>query len=156
MSSPTYENVSGRIGDSGRTDESAGLARQGTTGWVGWGVFASVMMIIGGSLNIFYGFVAAVNDDWVVWTNRSAVYLDISTWGWVHMVVGALVVIAGFGVLTGNLLARLVGVLMAAVSLVGNFFFIPAYPFWSLTLIVVDALVIWALTVHGAELRERY
>jgi hypothetical protein len=153
MTSPTYENVSGRVGDLGQPGDTLATSAR-TTGWVGWGIFASVMMIIGGTLDIFNGFIAVVNDDWVVWSNRSAVYLDISTWGWVHIVVGALVVIAGFGVLTGNLLARLVGVLMAAVSLVGNFLFMPAYPLWAITLIVIDALVIWALTAHGAELRE--
>jgi len=126
-----------------------------TTGWVGWGIFAATMMIIGGSLNAFYGLIAAVNDDWTVWTNRGSVYLDLSQWGWVHMVVGGLVVIAGLGVLTGNILARTVGVLIAGVSMLTNFFFMPAYPLWAITVIVIDALVIWALTAHGRELRER-
>jgi hypothetical protein len=153
MSSPTYENVAGGSYEKMGTAKAT-TYEQATTGWVGWGIFASVMMIISGGLNIFYGIVAAVNDDWVVWTNRSAVYLDISTWGWIHIGIGALVVIAGFGVLTGNLLARLVGVLMASVSLVSNFLFLPAYPLWALTIIVIDALVIWALTAHGGELRQ--
>jgi hypothetical protein len=124
-----------------------------TTGWVGWSVFAATMMIIGGSLNAFYGLVAAVNDDWVVWTNRGDVYLDLSAWGWVHMIVGVLVVIAGFGVLSGNILARIVGVVLAGLSLLANFFFIPVYPLWALIVITIDALVIWALTAHGGELR---
>jgi hypothetical protein len=153
MTSPTYENVSGRVGDLGQPGDTLATPAH-ATGWVGWGIFASVMMIIGGTLSIFNGFIAAVNDDWVVWTNRSAVYLDLTTWGWIHIVIGALVVIAGFGVLTGNLLARLVGVLIAAVSMVSNFLFMPAYPLWAITLIVIDALVIWALTAHGGELRE--
>ena len=124
-----------------------------TTGWIGWGVFAATMMIIGGSLNALYGLVAAVNDDWVVWTNRSTVYLDLSTWGWVHIVVGLLVAVAGFGVLSGNIVARTVAVLIAGISMLSNFFFIPVYPLWALTVITVDALVIWALTAHGRELR---
>jgi uncharacterized membrane protein len=81
------------------------------TGWVGWSIFAATMMIIGGGLNALYGLVAVVNDDWVVWTNRNAAYLDLSAWGWVHIVVGVLVVLAGFGVLSGNVLARTVGVI---------------------------------------------
>ena len=149
MSSPTYENVSGRsYGD------VASSAAERTTGWVGWGMFAAVMMIIGGTLNAFYGLVAAVNDDWVVWSNRGSMYFDLTTWGWVHMVLGVIVIIAGFGVLSGNVLARAVGVLIAAISLATNFLFIPAYPFWALTVIVIDALVIWALTVHGSEMRQ--
>lgn len=124
-----------------------------TTGWVGWSIFAATMMIIGGGLNAFYGLVAVVNDDWVVWTNRADVYLDLSAWGWVHMIVGVLVVMAGFGVMSGNILARTVGVVLAGFSMLTNFFFIPVYPLWALIVITLDALVIWALTAHGRELR---
>jgi hypothetical protein len=73
-----------------------------TTGWVGWIFFASVMMIIGGALNAFHGLVAIVNDDWVVWGNSADLYLDLTEWGWVHLIVGALVVLAGFGLLTAT------------------------------------------------------
>jgi len=124
-----------------------------TTGWVDWGIFAALMMILGGVVNAIYGFVAAVNDDWVVWTNRDSVYLDLSTWGWVQMVVGGLVILAGFGVLSGNVVARTVGVVLAGVSMLSNFFFVPVYPLWALTVITIDVLVIWALTAHGRELR---
>jgi hypothetical protein len=125
-----------------------------TTGWVGWNIFAAMMMIIGGSLNAIYGIVAVVNDDWTVWTNRTTVYLDLTTWGWVHIVVGAVVVLAGFGVISGNVIARAIGVILAALSLIANFLFIPVYPLWSLTVITIDVLVIWALTAHGRELRN--
>jgi hypothetical protein len=124
------------------------------TGWTGWITFAGVMMVIGGELNLFYGIVAAVNDDWVVWTNRGSVLLDVSEWGWVHIILGAIVLLAGIGVFSGNILARTVGVIVAAVSLIVNFFFIPAYPLWALTVIVIDTLVIWALTAHGREMRS--
>lgn len=124
------------------------------TGWTGWVAFAGIMMIIGGLLNAFYGFVAIVNDQWVVWTNRADIYLDVSQWGWVHLIVGLVVVACGFGVFTGNVLARMIGVVIAALSLIVNFFYIPAYPFWTLTVMVIDALVIWALTVHGGEMRD--
>lgn len=127
---------------------------QGPTGWTGWIGFAGVMMIIGGLLNAFYGLVAVVNDEWVVWTNRSAMYLDMTQWGWVHIILGLVIVLAGFGVFTGNVLARTLGVVIAAISLMANFFFIPAYPIWAITVIVIDLLVIWALTVHGHEMRQ--
>ena len=76
------------------------------TGWTGWITFAGVMLIIGGSLGLIFGIIAAVNDKWVVFTNRGQVSLDLSTWGWVHIIVGAIVVLAGFGVFTGNILAE--------------------------------------------------
>jgi len=126
-----------------------------TTGWIGWGIFAATIMIIAGILNAIYGLVAVVNDDWVVWTNRSTVYLDLTTWGWVHIVAGGLVTLAGFGVLSGNVLARAVGVILAGLSLIANFLFLPVYPLWSLVVITLDVLVIWALTAHGRELRNR-
>jgi hypothetical protein len=116
-------------------------------------MFAAVMMVIGGTLNAIYGLVAIVNDEWVVWTNRGDVYLDISQWGWVHLILGLVVVAAGFGVLTGNVLARVVGVVVAGLSIIVNFAFLPAYPLWALVVITIDALVIWALTAHGAEMR---
>ena len=124
-----------------------------TTGWTGWIAFAGVMMMIGGLLNAFYGLIAVINDEWVVWGNRTAVYLDISQWGWVHIIVGLVVTLCGFGVFSGNVLARSVGVLIASLSLIVNFFFVPAYPLWAMTVIVIDALVIWALIVHGREMR---
>ena len=132
-------------------DQPAG--QNEVTGWTGWIYFAGVMMMIGGGLNLFYGIVAAVNDEWVVFTNRANVFLDISQWGWLHIVLGAIVLLAGIGVFSGNILARTVGVIVAAISLIANFFFIPVYPLWALIVIVIDTLVIWALTAHGHEMR---
>jgi hypothetical protein len=127
---------------------------QERTGWTGWIVFAGVMMVIGGTLAFVHGLVAAVNDEWVVWGARGALFLDLSTWGWINMIVGIIVFLAGLGVFTGNVLARLVGVIVASISLIANFLWLPAYPIWAIIVITVDALVIWALTAHGGEMRE--
>jgi hypothetical protein len=124
------------------------------TGWTGWITFAGVMLIIGGSLGLIFGLIAAVNDNWVVFANRGAVSLDLSTWGWVHVIVGAIVLLAGFGVFTGNILARIVGVAVAVVSLIANFLWLPVYPVWAIIIITIDVLVIWALTAHGGEMRN--
>ena len=124
------------------------------TGWTGWMYFAGTMLLIGGTLSIIYGLVALLNDQWVVFGNRGSVYLDLTAWGWVHLIIGALIVLSGFGVFTGNVLARTVGVIVAAVSMIANFLWLPVYPFWAIIIIVIDALVIWALMVHGGELRS--
>ena len=124
------------------------------SGWSGWITFAGVMLIIGGSLGLIFGIIAAVNDNWVVFTNRGQVSLDLSTWGWVHIIVGAIVVLAGFGVFTGNILARIVGVAVAVVSLIANFLWLPVYPVWAIIILTIDVLVIWALTAHGGEMRN--
>ena len=124
------------------------------TGWTGWITFAGVMLIMGGSLGLIFGIIAAVNDNWVVFTSRGHVSLDLSTWGWVHAIVGAIGLRAGFGVFTGNILARIVGVAVAVVSLIANFLWLPVYPVWAIIIITIDVLVIWALTAHGGEMRN--
>jgi hypothetical protein len=135
-------------------ESEASVSYDERTGWTGWIVFAGVMMIIAGSLNAFYGVVAAVNDDWVGWTNRQNAFLDVSQWGWAHIIVGLIMLLSGIGLFSGNILARTVAVIIASISLVANFFFIPVYPLWALTVITIDALVIWALTAHGREMRD--
>jgi hypothetical protein len=121
---------------------------------VGWIAFAGVMMLIGGVLNAVYGFVAVFNDEWVVFSNRNALLIDLTGWGWVHVVIGVVLFLAGIGVFSGNVLARTIGVIVAAISLIANFLWLPAYPVWSLIVITIDALVIWALTAHGSEVRK--
>lgn len=124
------------------------------SGWTGWIAFASVMMLLGGSLNALYGLVALFNDNWVVWGNTGAVFLDITAWGWVMLAWGVIVILSGIGILSGNIVARTVAVIVAAVSVVVNFFFIPVYPIWALTVMVIGVLVIWALTAHGSEMKK--
>ena len=124
------------------------------TGWTGWIVFAAIMMIVAGTLNLLYGIIAAVNDDWIVFTNRANVYLDLSEWGWVHIILGGIVLLSGIALFSGNILARTVAVIVASISLIANFFFIPVYPLWALIVITIDVLVIWAVTAHGGEMRE--
>lgn len=124
-----------------------------TSGWTGWVVFAATLMIIGGSLSIIFGLVAAINDQWVAFTNTGAVFLDVTQWGWVHMILGVVVLLAGFGVLSGNILARTIGVIAVAGNFVGHFLSMPLYPLWTLTIIVIDLLVLWALIVHGREMK---
>jgi hypothetical protein len=126
--------------------------RQGPSGWADWIIFAAVMLILAGVLNAIQGLVAVLNDDWVVWTNRADIYLDLTAWGWAHLAVGLALVLTGLGVLSGNLLARTIAVIVAGASIIVNFLFIPAYPLWSLTIIAIDVFVIIAITAHGRDL----
>ena len=77
---------------------------------------------------------------------------DTTTWGWIHLIVGIVVILAGFGIFTGNVLARSVGVIVAVVSAIANFMWLPYYPIWSVIVIAIDIAVIWALTAHGRDL----
>jgi len=124
------------------------------TGWVGWGFFAGFMMVVMGVMQSISGLTALLNDDWLLVTQRSLLVFDFTTWGWVHLLLGVVVLAAGFSVLHGAVWARTVGVLLAGISLVANLAYVNTYPIWSIVIMIVDVLVIYALTVHGAELRD--
>lgn len=128
-----------------------GTAEQ-KTGWVGWIYFAGVIMIISGLMGIVAGLAAVFNQDWIVYNGDSALLLDIGGWGWLNLIIGGIILFSGFGVFSGNVWARSVGVIMAGLSMIANFVSMSVYPFWSIAIMVVDALVIWALIVHGDEL----
>ena len=125
------------------------------SGWTGWVVFASFMMIMLGSFQAIEGLVAIFKDDFYhVAPSGLVLNIDYSAWGWTHLLLGVLIVLAGVGILAGNLLARIVGIVLAGLSAIINLVFIEAYPIWSIIIITVDVLVIYALTVHGKELRD--
>jgi hypothetical protein len=125
------------------------------SGWVGWIAFAGVMMLLVGSFHIIQGLVAVFEDEYfLVSTSGLAVSVDFTTWGWTHIIGGIVLVLAGIAVFSGQIWARSVGVVLAMLSAILNIAFLAAYPIWSVTMIAVDILVIWALTVHGAELKK--
>jgi hypothetical protein len=135
---------------------AAGPSRQASwvTGWAGWLVFAAVLMILLGALHAIQGLIALFNSEYyLVGPGGLSVHLDYTTWGWVHLIAGAVVLVAGIGVLVGQTWARAIGILLAVVSALANFTFIAAYPVWSCILIALDVLIIYALAVNGRELR---
>jgi hypothetical protein len=126
------------------------------TGWVGWVGFAGVMMVMLGMFHIIDGLIALFQDDYfLVARSGLTVHADFTTWGWVHVIGGLLIGAAGIGCFAGKVWARSVGVVVALLSAVVNVGFLAAYPIWSTIMIAVDILIIWALTVHGDELRNR-
>jgi hypothetical protein len=118
---------------------------------VGAILFAAVMMMMAGLFQIIAGVAALFENDFYVSTSNYVFHFDVTTWGWIHLVIGLLVGVAGFGVLRGNLVARILGIGIAALSAVTNFMFIPYYPLWSITIIALDIFVIWALAAHGRD-----
>ena len=125
------------------------------TGWVGWIAFAGIMMVLLGSFHFIQGLIALFKDEYfLVAPSGLTVNIDYTTWGWVHLIGGVIVAAAGFALFSGRIWARMVGVLVAMVSAVVNVGFLSAYPIWSAIMIGIDILVIWALTVHGSELRK--
>ena len=123
------------------------------TAWAGWLVFAAMMMFLLGSFQVIQGLVA-IFDDGFYHTTESGLVIDVdyTAWGWAHLLLGVLIFICGLGVLAGNLAARTVAVGLAGLSALANLLFVEAYPIWSILIITVDVLVIYALIVHGREL----
>jgi hypothetical protein len=136
---------------------SAGRAKEASGRAVGFILFAALMMIMSGTFQAFAGLVALFENDFYVATRNYLFQFDATTWGWIHLLVGLVVVLAGFAVMAGRTWGRVVGITLALVSALVNFAFIPYYPFWSLTVIALDIFVIWALAAHGRDVAaDRY
>ena len=124
------------------------------TGWMGWILFAATMMIMVGVFHVIQGLVALFQDSYyLVGKNGLTIHMDYTAWGWTHIVVGLVVLGAGIGLLSGQMWGRVVGTLVAVASALVNIAFLSAYPIWSTMMITFDVLIIWALTVHGREMK---
>lgn len=124
------------------------------TGWVGWIWFAGLMLIMLGAFNIIQGFAAVLADDVFLPTEEGGVVLDVTGWGWAHLIVGLLLLLAGLGLFSGATWARILAVIMVMINAVAQLASLNYHPAWSVIIIALDVLVIWALTVHGAETEE--
>ena len=122
------------------------------SGWaVGWTVFAAFMMVMIGAWHVIAGFVAVINDKFYVVGREYVFQLDITTWGWIHLLLGILVLVSGFGLFSGAVWARTVGVIMALITGIAAFAWLPWYPIWGICLLAAASAVIWALTAHGRD-----
>lgn len=131
--------------------------RREPTGWVGWIVFSGLLMIMLGTFQAIMGFVALFKEDYyLVGREGLVVEVDYTAWGWVHLIIGTLALLAGLGILAGQMWARVVGIILALVSAIANLAFLAAYPVWGIIVITMDVLIIYALCVHGRELKETF
>ncbi|MFF3413954.1 hypothetical protein ACFYW9_04540 [Streptomyces sp. NPDC002698] len=110
-------------------------------------IFASVMLFVSGVLDILRGVMAIAEDDVFVTGQNYVFKFDLTSWGWIHLVLGAVAVVVSLGLFTAATWARVIGVGIAALLIIANFLDIPYYPVWSLTLIALYGFVIWALCV---------
>jgi hypothetical protein len=124
------------------------------TGWVGWIYFAGFMMILAGAFEAIAGLTAIFKNTAYYVTANHLIALDYTQWGWIHLGLGALLILASIALFAGKMWGRVVGVALAALSAIANFAFIDAYPWWSLAVITVDILIIYSIMVHGRELEE--
>jgi hypothetical protein len=125
--------------------------RQDVSGWaVGGIVFAATMMVLIGVFQSLAGLVAIFNDDFYVLTRNYTFDLDVTAWGWIHLLVGLLILATGFGLFGRRTWAGVTAIMLCMLSALVNFFFIPYYPVWSLVVIGLNVWVIWSLTRPGA------
>ena len=122
------------------------------SGWaVGWTAFAGIMMTVMGIWWVIAGIVAIADDAFFVVTEEYIFQFDATTWGWIHLILGIVVLFAGFGLFSAQVWARTVGVIIAVLAGIVAFSWLPWYPVWGILFIVISIAVIWALTVHGDD-----
>jgi hypothetical protein len=121
------------------------------SGWAVGGIaFAATVLTIIGVFQIISGLVAIFDDNFDFVAQNYTFDLDTTAWGWIHLLLGILLVVTGFGLFSRSAWAGVTAIMLASLSAILNFFFIPYYPFWSILVIALDIWVIWALTRPGA------
>jgi hypothetical protein len=133
------------------TTPTIGEARSHESGH-GYGLvlFASILLLVVGCFNAIQG-IAAIANSHVFTANAHYVFANLKTWGWITLILGALQLLAAAGVLAGNQLARWFAVVVIGLNAIDQMFFIPAYPFWSLTIIAMDVFALYGLCAYGSR-----
>jgi hypothetical protein len=119
---------------------------------VGWIMFAGIMLMIAGVLNVIYGIAAIDNSKFFVHTTETQYIISsLNTWGWITLILGALQIVAAFSIWAGGEFGRWFGIGIAGLSAIGALLAIPAYPFWSLAVFAIDILIIYGLAAYGGK-----
>ena len=124
------------------------------TGWTGWGVFASVLLLIAGIFDLIFGLAAIIGPNTTVVVAESGLFaVDVNNWGWWHIISGIALILTSFFLYRGATWARVVAIILVIINAVGQLSLLSVQPWWSLAILAVDILVLYALTVHGRELK---
>lgn len=121
------------------------------TGWLGWIYFAGFMILLAGIIQSIAGLTALLSDSFYIIGRENLLVFDYTTWGWVHILLGIILICTGTALFSGSRWARVVATMLAVFNFVVQFAFLPSYPLWSITAMILDVLIIYALTVHGEE-----
>jgi hypothetical protein len=128
------------------------MATRDVSSWkVGFAVFAGILLMINGVFHCLTGLAAILEDEFFVVGDNYAYEFDATAWGWIHLLYGVILVLAGYGVFQGATWARVVGITLASISAIGNFFFIPYQPVWAILIIALDILIIASLAAYGRD-----
>jgi uncharacterized membrane protein len=127
------------------------------TGWTGWGVFASVLLLIAGIFDLIFGIAAIIGpNSTLVITGNGLFAVNAAGWGWWHILSGALLILVSFSLYRGMTWARVVAIILVILNAIGQLTLFSVQPWLSLIILAVDVLILFALTVHGRELKARY
>ncbi|WP_197371567.1 DUF7144 family membrane protein, partial [Streptomyces clavuligerus] len=133
----------------GTGPHGTGRHGDGNSQWaVGGVIFAGVLMLCSGVLGILQGIAAIAENDVYGRVGNYVYRINLTGWGWIHLIIGILLVIVGYGILKNMEWARYSGLFLASVSLIAQFLFLPYLPVWSLIMIAIDIFIIWALAVY--------
>ena len=135
----------------------AGRASRPASGgeYSGWIAFAGVMLFILGSLNAFWGLAGILNDDVVIVGGHGSLIFDITTWGWIHLILGSAVALTGLGLMTGNAAARVAGIFLVALNAIAQIVWFPAAPLWAFLMIILDTVILYQLTMNWTADEDR-
>jgi hypothetical protein len=126
-----------------------------TTNWVGWGRFAGVIIFLSGAFSATQGLVALFAPDTYYAIVEGQLFIfDVQGWAWWNIILGVLLILVAGGLAAGQTWARVIAIILVSISAISQLFLIPVQPFWAVVIIAVDVLVIFALTVHGKELKD--
>ncbi|WP_040518811.1 DUF7144 family membrane protein [Gordonia neofelifaecis] len=121
-------------------------------GFAGGTTFAAaILLFVAGLLGLFQGISAVAKDDLIVVGPQYTYAFDLTTWGWIHIIVGILGMIIAVGLLVGQTWARAAAIVIAALSIIVNFLWLPYYPWWSILIIAVDLVIIWAVATWKTD-----
>jgi hypothetical protein len=127
------------------------------TGWTGWGVFASVLLLIAGIFDLIFGLAAVIGPNTTVVVTETGLFaVDVAAWGWWHIISGLSLIVLSFFLYRGATWARVIAIIIVIINAVGQLTLLSVQPWWSLAILTVDLLIIYALTVHGRELKVKY
>ena len=126
------------------------------SGWAGWAVFAGIVMIIAGAFDALLGLAAIISPTNTLFltAGEGILLFDLAGWGWWHLIIGLAIVLVGIFVLRGATFARVIAIILVSLNAISQLALLGVQPWWSIIVIALDILVIYALTVHGRELKQ--
>lgn len=137
--------------EANRTESRSGSRYQEDRQPTGWTLFAGVVMLIVGSLDALYGLAAILNNEIVLVGGQGVIIADVTTWGWIHFILGSAVAATGLGLFAGANAARMAAVFIVTISAISQIVWFPAAPLWAFLMIILDVTIIYQLTARWEE-----